>query len=174
MTVRRPIRSFQKYTALSVRSKRTFDAGRQVVGEAKSRKIPVSQAIQELRPYGVRTSLRSVEKYWGEALGRDKRGRIVVARGDRNVAIMRALTTDGPRDVIVAGSRNRSVVGQHKAVVNHYRAGRGQGPLSEWKDRYGDKVFRGTDGHLYVLETDPDGIDHWEPMPPEPPYVEVV
>jgi hypothetical protein len=164
-----PVRSLRRYLSLSIRSRRTFNAAREVVQHSETTGVPVRRTIVVLRSRGYRTTERSVKKYFGEALGYDKRGRLVVVRRDRNVAIMRAITTLGWRQLVPAGAINRSIVAKHKAAVNAYRLGDGGAKLHAWAEAYGHKTFRGVDGLDHALETDLDAIDYWLEREPEGP-----
>ena len=154
----RPIRGFRQYEGLKRPQRRALDGAREVIGYSRENKVHVSQAIKELRDKGVHTSMGSVRRYFGNAVEKDWRGRLVATRSDPNLRVMTPLTTNGQRAVYVRGSKGASIVAQHESAVRAYLNG-DPSKLAEWRERYGDKTFRGVDGRTQVLETDGPEIE---------------
>ena len=152
-----PIRGHRQYEALSKRERRALDGSRQVIAYERETGVGIYRAISDLRTKGVRTSVGSVKRYFGNALRTDWRGRLVATEADPNLRVMSVLTTDGMRDVFVPGSRAASMVAQHNSALRATRLG-DEAPMRRWRDAHGERTFRGVDGSTYVAETDPDVI----------------
>ncbi len=152
-----PIRRFRQYERLTPRERRAHYGAREVIAYARENDLSVYRAIEELRSKGVRTSIGSVKRYFGNALRTDWRGRVVTTETDPNLRVMRMLTTEGMRDVYVRGWRSASIVGQYDSALRAARLG-DEVPLRSWRARHGERTFRGVDGGTYAPETDPDVI----------------
>src|SRR5437762_7153010 len=68
----------------------------------------------------VGTTPRTMERYVGPALTRDEAGRYRARPTDRLARPVRVLTTEGPKDLILRGSRVASVVGRHWNAVHRF------------------------------------------------------
>jgi hypothetical protein len=154
----RPIRGNRQYESLTRTGRRAHGGAREVVSYSRENRVGIYQAIRDLRSKGARTSIGSVRKYWGNAVELDWRGRLVAKRTDPNLAVMKPLTTVGPREVYVVGSKNRSIVAEHEESVRALLSG-DPSKMAVWKAEHGGKAFRGVDARLYALETDPDEIE---------------
>ncbi len=152
------IRGIRQYEALGRRERRALDGARQVVAYDRDTGVGIYQSIRDLRSKGVHSSVGSVRRYFGSAIRTDWRGRIVAMDSDPNLRVMNVLTTAGMREVFVHGSKNASIVAAHESAIRSSLLG-DQSKLRAWRDAHSDKSFRGTDGALYVPETDPDVID---------------
>jgi hypothetical protein len=89
------------------------------------------------------------------------------AVGDRAGALFNVLGTDGPRELFVTGSRQRSLIGRHGSAIERLPDDGGDA-LAE----LGEVTVTGIDittGRrvLVVLETDPDTIAYWQQREPE-------
>lgn len=98
------------------------------------------------------TTLRTIKRHVPSTLHREPgRRRWTVKRGDTYAAEMEVLTAQGVRIIAVQGSRNRSIVGRHWAVVQRFLA-LGESAEPELLE------FRGVVVSGYELLADPDEI----------------
>jgi hypothetical protein len=97
------------------------------------------------------TTPNNVRRHAGPALEFD-RGRYRAKRGDRLPAAMTVIGPQGPVEVIVTGSRNRSLVARHRAAINHFGVTGDPSRL---------RRFQGLTVAGVELETDPDLIQEW-------------
>jgi hypothetical protein len=97
------------------------------------------------------TTPNNVRRHLGPALDFE-RGRYRAKRGDRMPALMTVTGPQGPVEVVVTGSRNRSLVARHRAAINHYAATGDPSRLLR---------FEGLTVAGVELETDPDLIQEW-------------
>jgi len=96
------------------------------------------------------TTPRTIARYVGSALKKD-RGRYVALAGDRLARPpLRVLTTEGPKDLIVRGSRGSSLVGAHWNAIERFLSTGDTNRLTP---------FRGKRVAGHTLETDPDAIE---------------
>jgi hypothetical protein len=151
-----PVRGYRQYEALNRRERRALDGARQVIAHERDTGVGISRSITDLRRKGVRTSIGSVKRYFGNALRIDWRGRLVATDSDPNLRVMRLLTTEGMRELYVPGGR-ASVVAEYDSALKAARLG-DETALIRWRDRHGELTFRGVDHRIYVAETDPDVI----------------
>lgn len=97
------------------------------------------------------TTANNVRRHVGPALDFE-RGRYRAKRGDRLPAMMTVIGPQGPVEVVVVGSRNRSLVARHRAAINHFAA---TGDPSRLRH------FEGLTVAGVELETDPELIQEW-------------
>lgn len=147
------------YEALGHRSKAAYDRARQVIGHARTGNTTIATAIADLRSRGVGTTVATVRRYFGDAIERDYRGRLVASGSDRNIRIIKILATDGPTDVVARGWRPAQILAQHEAAVRAYLYSGDDAALRRWEARYGDRRFRTPDGEAVEPETDIDVIE---------------
>jgi hypothetical protein len=152
-----PIRGSGQYERLNRRERRALDGARQVIAYDRERGIGIYRAIRELRSKGVRTSIGSVRRYFGNAVTNDWRGRLSATERDPNLRVMRILTTEGMREIYVRGSQTASVIGAYESAVRSARLG-DETALERWRSSHGARTFKGADGGVYAAETDPDVI----------------
>jgi hypothetical protein len=157
MRTPRPIRGYRQYEALSRRKRRALDGARQVIAYERDTGVGITRSITDLRKKGVRTSVGSVKRYFGNAVRIDWRGRLVAADSDPNLRVMRLLTTEGIRDVYVRGAKAASVVAEYDAALKAARLG-DETALMRWRDQHGERIYQGIDHRTYAAETDPDVI----------------
>ena len=98
----------------------------------------------------VGTSPRTMTRYVGSALRRRDDGRYTATPTDRMKRPVRVLTTDGPKDLILRGSRVTSTVARHWNAVHRFLATGDTAALAPFHD----KRVAG-----YTLETNPDAIE---------------
>jgi hypothetical protein len=97
------------------------------------------------------TTPNNVRRHVGPALDLE-RGRYRAKRGDKLPAIMVVVGPQGPVEVVVTGSRNRSLIARHRAAINHFATTGDPGRLRQ---------FAGVTVAGVELETDPDLIQEW-------------
>lgn len=97
------------------------------------------------------TTPNNVRRHVGPALDFE-RGRYRGKPGDRLPAVMTVIGPQGPIEVIVTGSQNRSLVARHRAAINHFAATSDPSRLRQ---------FEGLTVAGVELETDPDLIQEW-------------
>jgi hypothetical protein len=97
------------------------------------------------------TRPNNVRRHIGPALVVE-RGRYRAKRGDRLPAMMTVVGPQGPVEVPVTGSRNRSLVARQRAAINH---------LGTTGDPSRLRQFEGLTVAGVELETDPDLIQEW-------------
>src|SRR2546427_13095641 len=98
-----PIRGFRQYEGLKRTQRKAHDGARQVIGYSRENLVGVYRAIRDLRTKGVRTSIGSVRRYFGNAIETDWRGRVVATRSDPNLRGMTAPTTTRQAEGYVRG-----------------------------------------------------------------------
>ncbi len=151
---RRPsknVRGSKQLEALSRRERMAHTRALEAVSLMRRQRLTVREAARRAG-----TTPRTVQHYAGSAL--ERRGhRIRAKRGDNLIARMPVLTSHGPRDLDVKGSRNRSLVGQHwNAVADYLHSGN-----TDQLEPLAGKHVSGFD-----LLTDIDEIDYWAPREP--------
>jgi hypothetical protein len=97
------------------------------------------------------TTPNNVRRHVGPALDYEH-GRYRARSGDRLPAAMTVIGPQGPVEVVVTGSRNRSLVARHRAAINHFAA---TGDPSRLRH------FAGMTVSGVELESDPDLIQEW-------------
>jgi hypothetical protein len=96
------------------------------------------------------TTIGTVKRYAGSALRKGKGGRVVARRSDQLPAVMEVITTAGFKQMLVVGSRSRSLVGSHTAAVRRFL---GNGNIDELRPFVGKTV--NVEGAEIPLVTDP-------------------
>jgi hypothetical protein len=103
------------------------------------------------------TDPKTVRRFVGSALRRDKRGRYWAKPYDRIPSTLNFLTADGPVAITVRDSRTASRIAEHSNAVRKYRGGGDSSALTQFKG----KSFRaGSVVHRFV--TDPEVLDRLE------------
>ncbi len=98
------------------------------------------------------TTHNTVDKWVGADLTRGPGGRVVATPSDRHSRGMDVLTVDGPQNLAVRSSRQRSLVSRHWSAIDAYV---NHGELRPLRALEGQRVA----GQL--LECDYDAIDEW-------------
>ncbi len=96
------------------------------------------------------TTPRTMERYVGTALKRRRGGRYVARPTDRIGRPERVLTTEGPKNLTLRGSRVSSIVGRHWNAVQRFLA---------TGDTHVLQAFQGKHVAGYELEANPDVIE---------------
>jgi hypothetical protein len=102
------------------------------------------------------TTPNNVRRHVGPTL-EFERGRYRANPGDRLPAAMTVIGPQGPVEVVVTGSRNRSLVARHRAAINYFGA---TGDPSRLRH------FEGLTVAGVELETDPELIQEWGALGP--------
>ena len=96
------------------------------------------------------TTPRTVVRYVGGALRRGRGGRYIARPTDRLARPVRVLTTEGPKDLVLRGSRVTSTIARHWNAIHRFLGTGDSEPL---------EPFHGKRVAGYTLETDPDAIE---------------
>ncbi len=127
------------YAALSSRQRQTRQRGLRALEHMRQGDSATVAAGK------AHTTLRSMRKQLSSELTRSEAGRYSASRADRLYNVMNVVTTEGTREVVVRGSRQRSKVAKHFAAVRRFL-------------RTGDdeqlRRFKGQRVGGYELETD--------------------
>jgi len=122
------------------------------------------EALAQIRDFGlsptqaakrVGTTIRTMKRYLGPTLQRQKNGRYMARATDRLARRVRFLTPDGNIALTVRDSRVASKIARHQSAVNQYLRGKGTRALGAFE---GQSVR--VDGARYAFVTDPETIEH--------------
>jgi hypothetical protein len=153
------VTSRARYERLSARERKSFRRARDAAADFRAG-MPLSKAARRHK-----TTVRTIERYLGVAF--PKQGGRYLPVGDRAGALVGVLGTDGPRDLFVFGSRQRSLVGRHWSAIERLPEDGGDA-LAE----LGEVTVTGIDAAagrrvLVVVEVDPDAIVYWQQREPD-------
>lgn len=162
MATRRRIRavtSRARYEQLSAHDRKSYKRAREAAADFRAG-MPLSGAARRHK-----TTVRTIERYLGVEF--PKQGGRYLPVGDRAGALVGVLGTDGPRDMFVFGSRQRSLVGRHWSAIERLPNDDGDA-LAE----LGEVTVTGIDADtgrrvLVVLEVDPEAIGYWQQREPD-------
>lgn len=148
----KPIRGGKQFAAMRPAERLAQAKALEVLSLMRREALPLTRAARR-----VGTTPNTVHRYAGTALARDRGARTRARTSDDLLARMPVLTIEGPRELEVRGSRNRSLVGRHWNAVREYLL---TGDTAQLRGFSGKSVSH------FELEADPDAIDYWAPREP--------
>jgi hypothetical protein len=155
----RAVTSPARYEALTPRELRRYKRARNAAAEFRAG-MPLSRAARKHK-----TTVGTIERYLGVEFPLAGGRRRPV--GDRAGALFNVLGTDGPREMLVFGSRQRSLLGRHGSAIERLSHDGGDALFE-----LGEVTVTGIDATsgqrvLVVLEVDPDTVAYWQQREPE-------
>src|SRR5690348_11371030 len=96
------------------RQRRTWDKVIDVLRKMRDDGASIKDASRESE-----ISPRTAKRWLGSTLKKNRRGRLRPKTGDSFLRPLRVLTTDGPRELLVVGSKRASQISRHWIAVHH-------------------------------------------------------
>jgi hypothetical protein len=155
----RAVTSRARYEALTAQERPTYKRAREAAADFRDG-MPASKAARKHK-----TTVATIERYLGVEFPTVGGRRRPV--GNRAGEVMNVLGTDGPRELLVFGSRQRSLVAKHRSAIERLPHDGGDALYD-----LGEVTVTGIDLEngqrvLVVLETDPDTIAYWQQREPD-------
>jgi hypothetical protein len=143
-------RTESQYTAAPEKLKQTWDRVISVISKMRTAKHSLAQAS---RDEGI--SPRTVKRWGSAALRKAPGGRYVAKTSDTLLRLMVILTPQGPREIVVRGSKQATLLAEHWNALDRYVVTGDSKPLKTFRD----KTIKDANGVNVSLLTDLPTVD---------------